>query len=252
MVFSTILIRELESLGLVKHLKSVNLKARKAKKGNQTEYKEIYYKGVYIEIPDDVPLVGLNLGNNMSTNELSSLIDSIQQPEKNFINNELPDYIIGSENYPTHSQVWQGGVVPQFPEGWEKSYYPAGKRGLRGKKHGEKPNIEKIKVWVKNVKLGSKSQIALENEYMKVFKVGSINNWSKKHEDRLIDSIAFMVARKLWYVGRRSSRETDEYWDSHTRDMRPPQGSFSSKAEANMEFPYDQSYEYRSGDKGYT
>jgi hypothetical protein len=252
MVFSAILLRELESQRIIKKFKKINLKARRPRKGEETEYKEFYYKGILIEIPDDVPLEGVNISGNISTDELTAFIDSIQQPEKNFIENELPDHIIDSDNYPTYTQGWQGGLEPKFPEGWEKAYYPAGKHGLKGKKHGKKPNISKIKTWVENTKLGSKSQLALETEYMRVFNVGSINNWSENHKERLIDSIAFMVARKIWYVGRRSSRETDEYWDNHTRDMRPPQGSFSRNEEMNMNFPYDSSYEYRSGDKGYT
>ena len=86
-------------------------------------------------------------------------------------------------------------------------------------------------------------------EYKRVFQLETVNGWSEKKEDSLVRSIAYLVARKIWYVGRKSSRETDEQWQEHTHDMRPAQGSFSKDEKWTNGFPYGREYVYSSGEQ---
>ena len=66
----------------------------------------------------------------------------------------------------------------------------------------------------------------------------------------MIDSIAYLVARKLWYVGRRSSRETDDQWQDRTAHMRPEAGSYESNEQwGEGGFTYTREYVYTSGEQ---
>ncbi len=242
------MIRELEARRIIKNVQKINLLARRPTKNRPIkEYNEIYYNGVYVELPDDVPLVGINFWKNTTNSQFISMIESINQPEKRFTKNEPYDDIIDDDNYDRKITIpIQGTQSPYFPDGWGKQYFPAGKR-MNGKKHGGKPNIDKLKAWVENIKLAGMSQRELELEYMKVNKSENIPNWTDKHKESLIDSIAYLVARKIWYVGRRSGRETDVEWDERTRDMRPLKGTFGG--DENMGIDYTSTeYVYRSGD----
>ena len=84
-------------------------------------------------------------------------------------------------------------------------------------------------------------------------------NWTRKTDaikmnkynmptirDNVVDSIAFKVARKIWYVGRRPTTMTDEEWDAHTKYRRAEEGSFG-KNDHWVKFKYDVNYKYQSG-----
>lgn len=225
---------------------------------------EIYYDGSAIKIPSGIDPVSVILHDNLSNESLSLIIFSLQDPEQQWKDNELPDDVIqGLEeiknfrklNPSTSSKLTHNRVTGSnsgkriYPDGWELSYYPAGKRGRRGKEHHGKPNIDVIKMWVKDTKLAGKSQMQLEDEYRRVRGSEGNVSWDDDKYDALVDSIAYLVARKLWYVGRRSSRETDVQWDEHTSHMRPPEGSYEPNEDWGGNFPYGEEYTYTSGEQ---
>ena len=63
------------------------------------------------------------------------------------------------------------------------------------------------------------------------------SNLTQAQQKKKIDEVTFKVARKIWYVGRKPSSMDDNEWDEATKDMRPPEGSFSSNEEWNGNFP---------------
>lgn len=69
---------------------------------------------------------------------------------------------------------------------------------------------------------------------------------SKVTRDLLIDSLAYMISRKIWYVGRRSSDMTDFEWNEHTKYSRPSEGSYGG-GDKWTDFKYDVNYKYQLG-----
>jgi len=246
-------------------LEERNLKIRTLEENEEIEENEIYYDGNAIEIPPDIFAPSVIIRDGLSNASLALIIDSIQNPEGKFIeNNPSDDYMHQYEkdlqvglrstadfrkSNPSGSQVFRVDGRRIYPDGWELAYYPAGKKGKRGKIEQGKPNIDAIALWVRDVKLAGKSQLSLEDEYKRIFQVETVNGWSEDKEDSLVRSIAYLVARKIWYVGRKSSRETDEQWQETTKDMRPAQGSFSKDEKWNNGFPYGREYVYSSGEQ---
>lgn len=276
--------RRLRALAREELFKSKNLKIRTISQSDLSSYNkkiyntqskrdlanaiiqedEIYYDGSAIKIPSGIDPVSVILHDNLSNESLSLIIFSLQDPEQQWKDNELPDDVIqGLEeiknfrklNPSTSSKLTHNRVTGSnsgkriYPDGWELSYYPAGKRGRRGKEHHGKPNIDVIKMWVKDTKLAGKSQMQLEDEYRRVRGSEGNVSWDDDKYDALVDSIAYLVARKLWYVGRRSSRETDVQWDEHTSHMRPPEGSYEPNEDWGGNFPYGEEYTYTSGEQ---
>ncbi len=276
--------RRLRALAREELFKSKNLKIRTISQSDLSSYNkkiyntqskrdlanaiiqedEIYYDGSAIKIPSGIDPVSVILHDNLSNESLSLIIFSLQDPEQQWKDNELPDDVIqGLEeiknfrklNPSTSSKLTHNRVTGSnsgkriYPDGWELSYYPAGKRGRRGKEHHGKPNIDVIKMWVKDTKLAGKSQMQLEDEYRRVRGSEGNVSWDDDKYDALVDSIAYLVARKLWYVGNRSSRETDVQWDEHTSHMRPPEGSYEPNEDWGGNFPYGEEYTYTSGEQ---
>jgi len=135
-------------------------------------------------------------------------------------------------------------------EDYNRAYYPAG--GMRGA--ASRPNIAAILIWVEKTKLGRPiinnqfSRINITEQAGKPF--GYIpSNMTVEDEKKRIDKIAYLVARKIWYVGRKPSSMSDTEWDKLTKHMRPVEGSFHlvGRDEWGDNFPYDQTYKYRSG-----
>jgi len=225
---------------------------------------EIYYDGSAIKIPTGIDPVSVVLPNGLNDNTLALIIFSLQDPEQQWKDNELPDDVIqglqeiknfrklnpNTSSKRSHNRVIGNNSGKRiYPDGWELSYYPAGKKGRRGKEHHGKPNIDIIKMWVKDTKLAGMSQMQLEDEYRRVRGSEGNVSWDDNKYEALVDSIAYLVARKLWYVGRRSSRETDVQWDEHTSHMRPPEGSYEVNEDWGGNFPYGEEYTYTSGEQ---
>ena len=147
------------------------------------------------------------------------------------------------------------------PDSYKKGWYPA----------TSKPNIEAIKFWVEHVKIAGMSDDEIVEEYYKErdspnmeqfmsvtdnFKkyMKTINFSPKEHKRNplttkrlLIDSIAYRVSRKLWYVGRKPNHMTDYEWNEHTKNMRPAEGSYGQNDEW-VDFNYTVNYKYHSGE----
>ena len=66
--------------------------------------------------------------------------------------------------------------------------------------------------------------------------------------DRAVDHIAFKVARKIYYVGKKPPTMTPEEWDIYIADKRPEQGTYAENEHwGERGFPYGVDYEYRTG-----
>lgn len=111
-----------------------------------------------------------------------------------------------------------------------------------------KPNVSKIKEWVIEVKFKGMSPIELRMEYNRTKGTTSDAPLTANQFNALVDSVAYKISRKIWYVGRRSSSETDAQWQRKTRHMRPAMGSYSPNEKWTGDFPYDETYEYTVGD----
>ena len=251
--------RWLRAMSREESLNQSNLKIRTLHEDEELEDDEIYYEGNAIKVPLDIDPSMVFIHEELSDEQLKIVVDGIQKPEENFQKNEVPDDIlhvdddyfyintVGMNSKSTYKKDEFGRRI--YPDGWEIAYYPAGKRGRKGKNHGKKPHIDAIKMWVRDTKLAGMSQMQLEDEYRKVRGSEGNVSWSDDKMDSLIDSIAYLVARKIWYVGRKSSRETDIQWDEHTKDMRPAEGSYESNENWGGNFPYGEEYTYSSGEQ---
>jgi|TARA_R110000824_G_scaffold229860_1_gene417459 hypothetical protein len=197
------------------------------------------------KLPDNID--DLNFAEGATPEEIGAMIASAQstQPEDEIDDNWL-DYI---SKYPA---LQAPPSLPALPENLQRGWYPK----------EVKPNIKAIKQWVLNVKLAGASDEELVEEYYRDRERPNTfrdKNWTRKTDaikmnkynmptirDNVVDSIAFKVARKIWYVGRRPTTMTDEEWDAHTKYRRAEEGSFG-KNDHWVKFKYDVNYKYQSG-----
>ena len=189
----------------------------------------------YIPVPEHIE--NISLSPDASVFEHAVFVArSIQKVDEAPLT-EAPDIVLSSvtENKPLVREY----PLPT-PEGHSFAYYPAG--GATGKK----PNIDAIRHWVEFTKIGNSTRFDMTAEFGDAFGYIS-SNLTQAQQKKKIDEVTFKVARKIWYVGRKPSSMDDNEWDEATKDMRPPEGSFSSNEEWNGNFPYGETYMYRSG-----
>ena len=124
----------------------------------------------------------------------------------------------------------------KLPEKWSDTILPA-KR---------KVNIDALRRWVRSVAFNGLTNRDLVNEYNSHANRTITTDLTNRQKEGLIDSIAYKVSRKIWYVGRKPSNLTDHSWDLMTKHMRPPEGSYGG-GDTWKKFPYTQGYKYRSG-----
>ena len=174
--------------------------------------------------------------------------------EENIEENDVPDRNIilnasqGSMSMVKNPDYFiETGWEPIYPDDFTDRYYPAGKLDKYSTINGNKPDIGAIRSWVADVKLAGKSQRVLELEYNKMYGVNNVS-WDDSKRARLVKGIAYLVARKIWYVGRKPSDMDDGEWDKDTRDMRPSEGTFSSNERWANGFTYNKEYSYSSGE----
>jgi len=150
-----------------------------------------------------------------------------------------------SENiYKEPSDKTVKGRVSQeekLPERWSEAILPAGRS-----MHGKRVNIDALKTWVRGVVFSGMTNRDLVNEYNSLTDRKITTNLSNRQKGNLIDSLAYKVGRKIWYVGRKPSNLTDSEWDSMTKHMRPAEGSYGGN-DAWKKFPYTEGYRYSSG-----
>ena len=198
--------------------KDLNARALNGEKENKDE---LVIKGVAFKVPKGKDIKSVD--ENMSDHAIIEVIEGVQNPTGNIKRNEPSDQYIDfdeqSNNVPNKDE--------SYPDGWRHPIYPAGKSSPTDQTYGRKPNIQLLRQWVEDVKLAGKSQRELELEYNTMYEQDSMNGWDGKKMDRLVNSIAFAVSRKIWYVGRKPSGMANEKWDKDTKHMRPSDGSYS-------------------------
>lgn len=142
--------------------------------------------------------------------------------------------------------VAKGGRVDdreeKLPDYYMSAIYPATK----------KPNIDRIKEWILKVKWRGLTDEHLFHEYTRNRELRDTRSASpvsrgitEKEKERLLDSTALMISRKIWYTGRRPATMTDSQWNEATATMRPAEGTYSGETWRN--FPYTKDYLYVSG-----
>jgi len=205
-----------------------------------------------VNIPEDLP------------KRIKSMVLSIIQD--NNIEKDMDDNVIGSAMEGRIFQRYQStGLALPKDDSYDDGWYPA------GGKNGKKVNIEAIKFWVEHTKLAGMSDDEIEEEYYQMKETDEFQQFASVDKNiekllvesartnrrrnpettkkLLVDSVAYMVARKLWYAGRRPSSMTDYEWNEHTKYMRPYEGSFGGgDVWKNIPFKYDENYIYRSGE----
>jgi|TARA_R110002051_G_scaffold181309_1_gene250811 hypothetical protein len=220
--------RRLKAFAMARKAQEKSIPARVVLTDDEEEQEvrrdELEVNGVAYRIPSDVPLVNIQLSENISETELLSFLESVTDKENKIKENDPSDQYI---NFTWDKQKRLFNKNTPYPDGWRKAIYPAGKSSTTDNIEGGKPNIQMIRQWVEDVKLAGKSQRELEQEYNVMYEQDSMNGWNKKKMDNLINSIAFAVARKIWYVGRKPSDMSDIAWDEETQHMRPSDGSYN-------------------------
>ena len=176
-------------------LRARNFKARK-------------YKGqVKVVVPKGIGNIKIQKADNLMS--LIKRVEGMFMPKEN-IYEEPPDTAI----YKTSGQFPE----EKLPEDWSRFILPA----------TVKPNIDRIKSWVKEKKFAGKTNEDLLEEYNELKGKEQDTRLSAQQKKALIDSIAFKVSRKIWYVGRKPAQMTDWEWNEMTKRMRPRKGSYSS------------------------
>ena len=186
------------------------------------------YKGqVKVRVPKGIGTIKIEKADNLMS--LVERISAMHQPKEKLYE-EPPDTAI----------MKKSGQFPdeKLPEYYGRYIFPA----------TVKPNISRIKSWVKEKKFAGKTNEDLLDEYNELKGREQDTRLSAQQKRDMIDSIAFKISRKIWYVGRRPADLTDWEWNEMTKTMRPPKGSYSKNEKwTNMKFPYTQAYIYTSG-----
>jgi hypothetical protein len=198
--------------------------------------------GQDVEIPVPKNRENLKVSSDITSEELGTYVAQSLQDVQRAPLTEASDAVLKAER--SLPKITNPEDDTQEPR--DIAYYPAGKNPHGRGNEGKKPNIEAIRQWVSNTKVGNASNITLSEEFGEEF--GFIGwGFSDKELDKAIDEVTFKVARKIWYVGRKPSTMTDIQWDKATREMRPAEGSFSKNEKWANGFPYGETYKYESG-----
>jgi len=170
---------------------------------------------------------------NVELTDVDDIVDyykrTVGEPQE-FIYEEPPDDVLTKGRFDkTHEAL---------PEYYEGELLPASRV----------PNIMALKTWIETVKWAHMSPLDLRMEYNRHKGTTSDRPLTAKQRFTLLDSVAFKIARKFWYIGRRSSQETDSEFNERTKHMRPAMGSFSpNDTWTGQTFPYDETYQYTAG-----
>ena len=187
---------------------------------------------IKVVVPKGIGTMKIQKADNLMS--WISRIEGMFMPKEN-IYEEPPDTAIHKTS----------GQFPEekLPEDWSKFILPAGKNI-----NGKRANIDRLKQWVQQKKFEGKTEEFLLDEYNELKGREQDTRLSGKQKKDLIDSIAFKISRKIWYVGRKPAQITDWQWNEMTKNMRPQKGSYSRNEKwTNMKFPYTQAYVYKSG-----
>jgi len=186
-------------------------------------------KGVGVQTPEGTKYVpeGLNLKH---PTDIVAYFKRTLKPAQEFLYEEPPDDVLTKGRFDPRQQA--------LPEYYEGELLP----------NSKVPNINVLKTWIETVKWVDMSPIDLRIEYNNLKGTTSDAPLNSVQREALKDSIAYKIARKFHYVGRRSSRETDAQFNERTKHMRPAMGSFSpNDTWTSQRFPYDETYQYTAG-----
>ena len=132
-----------------------------------------------------------------------------------------------------------------FDEGLNQELMADGYQGIDPGKHVD---IDALKEWVMTTKIHRDPDLqeALKYDHLKIS--SNLSPYWESSLDRAVDSIAFKVARKIYYVGKKPPTMTPEEWDIYIADKRPEPGTYAKNEHwGSKGFPYGVDYEYRSG-----
>ena len=113
---------------------------------------------------------------------------------------------------------------------------------------GKYVDIDALREWVRTTKINRDEDLqdALRYDVLKI-PVNLEGLWTSTL-DRAVDRIAFKVARKIYYVGRKPPTMTPEEWDIYIADKRPEPGTYSKNEDwGDRGFPYGSDYKTRDG-----
>ena len=134
-----------------------------------------------------------------------------------------------------------------FDEGLNQELMADGYQKIDPGKHVD---IPAIKEWVMTTKIHRDPELqeALKYDHLKIS--SNLSPYWESSLDRAVDSIAFKVARKIYYVGKKPPTMTPEEWDIYIADKRPEPGTYSKNENWGPRgFPYGPDYKYREGRK---
>jgi len=134
-----------------------------------------------------------------------------------------------------------------FQQGLQQELIADGYQAIRPGSHVD---IDALKEWIVTTKVNRDPalQEAIEYDHLKIS--GDLSGYWTSTLEREIDRIAFKVARKIYYVGRKPPTMTPEEWDDYTRNIKPEPGSFAEGEDwGEKGFPYGAEYKYREGNK---
>jgi len=134
-----------------------------------------------------------------------------------------------------------------FQQGLQQELIADGYQAIRPGSHVD---IDALKEWIVTTKVNRDPDLqrAIEYDHLKIS--GDLSGYWTSSLEREIDSIAFKVARKIYYVGRKPPTMTPEEWDDYTLNMKPEPGSFAEGEDwGEKGFPYGADYKYREGNK---
>tara|TARA_R110000851_G_scaffold89242_1_gene194550 strand:+ start:87 stop:818 length:732 start_codon:yes stop_codon:yes gene_type:complete len=198
--------------------------------------------GQDVEVPIPKNKENVKVSSTITTEEQGSYVANVLQDVKRAPLTEPSDIVLKAER----SLPKKTTANDDIKESRDIAYYPAGKNP-NGGSEGKKPNLEAIREWVSNTKVGLSSNITLHEEFGEEFGFIHGFGFSQQELDEAIDSVAYKVSRKIWYVGRKPAYMTDIQWQDETKDMRPVEGSFSKNEKWTNGFPYGETYKYQSG-----
>ena len=134
-----------------------------------------------------------------------------------------------------------------FQQGLQQELIADGYQAIRPGSHVD---IDALKEWIVTTKVNRDPDLqkAIEYDHLKIS--GDLSGYWTSSLEREIDRIAFKVARKIYYVGKKPPTMTPEEWDIYIADKRPEPGTYSKNENWGPRgFPYGPDYKYREGRK---
>ena len=121
--------------------------------------------------------------------------------------------------------------------------------GYQGIDPGTHVDIDALRDWVRTTKINRDEDLqdALRHDVLKLPVNLDRGLWASSL-DKAVDHVAFKVARKIYYVGKKPPTTTPEEWDIYIADKKPEPGTYSKNEDwGERGFPYGVDYKTREG-----